>query len=791
MCVSAGFSIYAAVHAACGLRLLRRGPLFKVRMGKLESLLVGFLLGMGLDAVLLFALATLGVPLRVASALILIGLTWLGRRELADLGRTLVTTSRGRAAEYRLKTAMWWGAFGAIGFEAFLLKPIRVASPPHMFDATMIHLAAAKCYVVRDAMPFLPQIRSSHLIPLIQCQFTSVMMIFGELGPKLLEGAYYIGLGVCTYTFAQRAGVKNQDGSRLAALLVFATPMAMKMAGSCYLGMPATVFMMTAFALALRWRRPADDPPERSRSLAALTGVFLAFTFLAKVQAWGVAFPALLVVLASAARRPIRRHARRTTGRLGWTCLVGALAVAPYLIRNTIAVGNPFAPLFSRWLGINDDIMSLAEYNQLSRTVGSWGMGHGLLDFLALPARLVLEEWHFGGSFTLGVCWLIALPLGVIGLFRRRLWWALPFLLCFVIPWFFVFQEIRYLVYLLPVAAVLGASGVVRLWPERGILYATLGCGIILSACLQSPALERVRGTLSLGGRGRENFLRSRVIGYDAARWLSARTDDTTRVYQCRLDRTRYFFPDPGNVLGDWYGKYRYASVVRARGGLRFLPASDVVSALRQYGVRYLMLSTGGSRVAPSLRFRSDQELSRHLSLLTEIGGSLIYEFDPSGSFPAVETNDGINLIENPDFRERDHSAWGGGDVRVKFDHDAGRATLPAKAQLTQFIALEPGESGLRYWFELRARSLEEGKTRLRLQAVWLPEGGWNVKDADGRPLRVVQIKSVQPETGEESRFEALFSRSPHAVSLALSLVNDGEIPVTVTDLSLVRSRSK
>ena len=202
LCVAAGFTVYLAVHAACGLHLLRRGPLFKVRMGKLEGLLTGFLLGMGLDAVLLFALASLGLPLRLAATLILIGLTWLGRRELADLGRSLVTSSRARTEEYCLKTAMWWGAFGALGIETFFLKHQRVASPAYMFDAAMIHLAAAKCYVVRDAMPFLPQIRTSHLVPLIQCQFTSVLLIFGDLGPKLLEGAYYIALGICTYTFA-------------------------------------------------------------------------------------------------------------------------------------------------------------------------------------------------------------------------------------------------------------------------------------------------------------------------------------------------------------------------------------------------------------------------------------------------------------------------------------------------------------------------------------------------------------------------------------------------------------
>ena len=72
---------------------------------------------------------------------------------------------------------------------------------------------------------------------------------------------------------------------------------------------------------------------------------------------------------------------------------MGALAVAPLLIRNTVFVGNPFAPLLAQWFGVNDDIMSLAEFDQLSQMVENWGMGHGLLDFLALPARLVLEEW--------------------------------------------------------------------------------------------------------------------------------------------------------------------------------------------------------------------------------------------------------------------------------------------------------------------------------------------------------------------------------------------------------------
>jgi len=119
-------------------------------------------------------------------------------------------------------------------------------------------------------------------------------------------------------------------------------------------------------------------------------------------------------------------------------------------------------------------------------------------------------------------------------------------------------------------------------------------------------------------------------------------------------------------------------------------------------------------------------------------------------------------------------------------------ATLKSKEQITKTIALKAGQVESNYVYRVSARGFRSnGDANLRLQAVWLSEGGWDAKDANGKLLRKVESKRVQPVRGSPGEFAMLLERPPQAVQLAIYLVNDGTVPLEVSNVTVVERHPK
>ena len=788
--VSAGVALYLFLHLGAGLRLLR-GPLRAARFSRLESRVLATLLALGLHAVVLFALSVLmlpplavSLPLLALMALAVDAAAW--RRLLACF-----RPARPGPRPARRPAALWCFAFGAVALGVLFLNPTRVAAPPTSPDAMHVHLAAPKAYLVHGGMDYIPQLRSSAQIPLMQCQFTPLLALFGELGPKLLSGAYLAGLALLTFAFARRVLPRGDDRpARLAALLVCATPVVLFLAGMCYLDLPATLYLLAAFGLALRWGRPADGNPAALRALALLTGAFLAFVFLVKVQAWAVVVPVLLVLGAAAWRRPAGAARRQVAAGVGLAGLVALALTLPFLVRSALAFGNPFWPLFTGLLGTRDELMSLPELAVHAANLGRLGMGHGLLDFLALPARLVLHESHFqaGGWRGFGVIWLLLLPLGLGGALQRRLWWTLPFVLAFAVPWFSVTQELRYLVYVLPVCATAVAAGLSALGRLPRGSYGVLVGAVLVSASLQAPTRDVGDGTLALSGEEREAFVRRRVPPVAALARLAALAAPDDLVWTRNLETAKYHYPDPSRLLGDHFGRWRATAVLDVHRRNAFHPAPQTVAALTGFGVRWLAIAANPTYDLRSLRLELDPELARHLSLRDEVDGVLLYAFDLAGGFePPPPPPPAADLLTDGDFDADDHAAWNAPGALARFLEVEGERVLhlPPGAQVFQTVPLPAGTGGDSYRLHVSARRAEAGEGRLRLQLTWLPAGGWKALDDDGQPLvrsesRVMQLLAARWLEGELSG-----TATPAARDVVVYLVNDGPVPVELDTVRL------
>jgi hypothetical protein len=142
---------------------------------------------------------------------------------------------------------------------------------------------------------------------------------------------------------------------------------------------------------------------------------------------------------------------------------------------------------------------------------------------------------------------------------------------------------------------------------------------------------------------------------------------------------------------------------------------------------------------------------------------------------------------------------------RILVDIDSGAFAKTTLHQEQEPSKLEPKENFVRvislkdraapanatYVYRVGARSLQADVADMRLQAVWLPEGGWDAKDAQGESLVQVDAVHVQPVVGQVDTFELQLRRPMHAVELRVFVHNEGVGPIAVNGLSVLEAWPK
>lgn len=163
----------------------------------------------------------------------------------------------------------------------------------------------------------------------------------------------------------------NDAQGRFSALLLASTPLLVALS---WLAM-VELAQVAAMTLAALWLRHWLAQP--SARAAALLGAMLGLACCAKYLSVGlIAAPVLLVMLALA---------MRSLRRVGHVLLASGLALAlfsPWLVRNTLATGNPVFPLATTLLG-------RGHWNQMSEQ--RWLAGHGPQILPPVPTPGVYE----------------------------------------------------------------------------------------------------------------------------------------------------------------------------------------------------------------------------------------------------------------------------------------------------------------------------------------------------------------------------------------------------------------
>lgn len=328
-----------------------------------------------------------------------------------------------------------------------LFYTVQALAPETRTDANVYHLTPA-VEAVRSG-GFEDQISFYERLPQgMENLFAMGYSFGGSSSAKLIHLVFFLVTFPVLVEIGRRLGASVEIAASAAAMYI-CTPVA-GVSGTAAFTDAALVFYTAAtLLLVLMWRENYDD------RLIFFAGLLAGFCYCCKITGLLVPISAAVYLLAI----------RRSKSLL----LFGAAAlvmVAPWMIRNTIEVGNPFAPLLNTFFpNAYFHIATEEIYSKYLRTYGG-------ITVAEIPLEITIGGDRLQG--LLGPMFLLA-PLAFLALRRRegRIVAALAALLA--VPWFFNLGT-RFLMQSIPFVALAMIMPLPRLGAYALLLAHAITC---------------------------------------------------------------------------------------------------------------------------------------------------------------------------------------------------------------------------------------------------------------------------------------------------------------------------
>ncbi|MBT3924130.1 MAG: hypothetical protein HOF21_16305 [Nitrospina sp.] len=336
----------------------------------------------------------------------------------------------------------------------FLLALSLALAPAFSTDALVYHLEVPRAFLKAGGLVNLP----NNIYSYFPQQIEMVYLFALALGSDSL--AQLTGLGIAFLLLCALWQYYRQIGSTgyawLVPLIFILTPTFFGVASSAYVDLQAATYVFLAF---YSWENGCTRKQSGWFFLMALfTGAAVA-TKLTMI----IILPLALLGLA------IHGRSHKNTSQVAGQCVVLVLGslilLLPWLARNYYFTGNPVAPFFLTFFG-GENLMNwdITRSQQQFQYYSSFGMGHGVLEFLLLPINLTFfSEPHslkFDGQ--IGILYFLLLP-ALFSLNRK----SLPMVVVFLVLLVFWFIQTQYIRLLAPAFAFLSVLLVKGL--EQGV----------------------------------------------------------------------------------------------------------------------------------------------------------------------------------------------------------------------------------------------------------------------------------------------------------------------------------
>lgn len=377
----------------------------------------------------------------------------------------------------------FWFVTGRIsGWAKFLLGCAMVAAvlnlpgalaPPFEYDELEYHLGAPAEYLRAGHIVFLPHNFYSNLPQLTEMLYLLGWTAGSEVAPKLLHWAFGVLAALTVYATGARLWTRSAGVS--AAALFYCLPFVQDLSQTARVDLATTFFAALAFGALLAWWRE-DEAAVPGAAAVRPPNDFVWLSALAAGGAVATKWTAVPVVLVPAVIVLAAR--RRFTEAIGFLLLAG-LCVVPWLVKNWLLAGNPVYPLLAsefpspHWSAAQAALFADRHYPTFGWS-GLWGFferawRYSFAEPRAAPVLLMIAPLILlvsGRPASTGVAGGL-LATGYAG-------WYL-----------FTFRPWRFLMPVLPLAALVGAFALERVgWIARAAV------GLVVVVALSSLALN-------------------------------------------------------------------------------------------------------------------------------------------------------------------------------------------------------------------------------------------------------------------------------------------------------------
>jgi len=404
---------------------------------------------------------------------------------------------------------------------------LLVLTPETGKDALIYHLAVPKLYLRHHGFYFIPGNVFSGYPLLGEMHYLPALFFNNDLLAKAIHFALLCGtlLGVGLLT---RFLLSAHAFPALSMLLFASIPSVFAVSHAAYNDLFVAYFTLAALYAYLRWSA------EEKWGWLVFCAIFSGAASACKYTALLLLPLGLLGILWAYSRRkgnllPAIRH-------ILLYAAVAFLAGAPFYLKNWFVTGNPFYPFFYEIFGgLGWDAEQARLYDLFIQNLG---MGREVIDYLLLPWNLSFRARFDSPQFDgiLGPIFILTLPF----LALKRHWEApirvmLVCLLSTFLFWASSAQQIRYLIPMFPLMAIV-AGAIVTRFHDRKPLFALL-IGIIIASLAFNgyyivQDIRKIRPLhMAAGLESREAFLARRLPVYPMYRFVNRELPPQSRVF--------------------------------------------------------------------------------------------------------------------------------------------------------------------------------------------------------------------------------------------------------------------
>ena len=508
-----------AVSTALGLRVLL---LFRLPdLTRLESLVMGCMLGLGCLGLGAFVLGLMGWLTLPALAGLLLGSCAIGDPRLFRLASGLATI--------RDSLRSTWNAADGIGRSVAVLSGligmlafVHALSPPWDYDGLMYHLVGPRDFLAAGRVFPDPDNWYVNGPSTLEMVFSFGLAYGDDVFPKLIH--YSTGVILVLGAYAAGRRWLDERGAWLSTAILMGVPTLPIWAAFAYIDLGWSAFEFLALSAVLAWI------PGRNRRWLVLSGVLTGFAAGAKyLGLMGAATLGLLVLVTD-----IKHDRRRLLEDALAFALPAVLIALPWYLKNLLWFGNPLFPLFFGGTGFDSGRLEV-----YTAYLNSYGMQRGVLGFLLLPWDVYASHARFGAVMNRVDIPAVLFPLLFAYPFLRRdkaVGAILLVVLARVALWAAGSQQLRFLLPVYPAMAV-GAAYVVSQLSARyrrpwDLFLPVLSVGLmVLTLVVQFRIqLQFQPGKSALGLESRAGFLSRIVKDFNATRFAGEELAVGTRV---------------------------------------------------------------------------------------------------------------------------------------------------------------------------------------------------------------------------------------------------------------------